>query len=143
MALFDIHDEIQLIDRSIDDWNVESEPFFYGIRACGMLSAIIEAFEAEKIEKGCLIIGYGRYGIHEFVIRGGQLLIGSQAVSDRHDNPISHFSVGPADNPASWEATIRHVVKAERAILQMVDFKGRVRREWDEYLRIRGDRLGF
>ena len=56
---------------------------------------------------------------------------------------IDHFLVGSADEPSSWEATIRHVFKAERSCLQMSDFSGRVRKEWDDYLRIRGDRLGF
>ena len=141
--VLDLSDEIQLIDRAPDEWGVEEEQFFYCLRACGVLAALVQVFEGERIEKGCCITAYGRHGIHEFLIRENKILIGSQALSDRHDNPLDHFHVGPADSPSSWEATIRHVVKAEHGILQMADFKGRVRAEWDEYLRIRGDRLGF
>ena len=62
-------------------------------------------------------------------------MLGSKGL-DRQERPcqLNAFSSGPADNPASWEGVIRHVFKNERAILQMVDFKGRVRAEWDEYL---------
>ena len=141
--LFDLSDEIQLIDRAIDEWNIEPECLFYALRACGMVAVIIPVFEGDRTEKGILISAYGKFGIHEFEIRENKVLIGSQALDSKIDAPIDLFFVGEADNPSSWEATIRHVFKAERAILQMVDFRGRVRAEWDEYLRIRGDRLGF
>ena len=108
-----------------------------------MVAAIIPVFEGEQTEKGCLITAYGKYCIHEFEIREDKVMLGSQALDDKVDGAIDHFFVGEADNPSSWEGDIRHVFKDERAILQMVDFRGRVRREWDEYLRNRGDRLGF
>ena len=142
-TLFDLSDEIQFLDRAEDDWNVEPEQIFYCLRACGMIQIIISVFEAEKVETGVLVTGYGRYGIHEILIRENRVTIGSQALDDKHDNPIDHFFVGEADNPSTWEAVIRSVFKNERAILSMSDFKGRVRAEWLEYLRIRGDRLGF
>ncbi len=141
--LFDISDEIQLIDRAPDEWNTESEPFFYGLRACGVLAAIVPVFEGERIEKGVVIVAYGKFAIHEIMIRENRVMIGSQALDNKIDARIDHFLVGEADNPSTWEGVIRHVFRNERAILQMSDFKGRVRAEWDEYLRIRGDRLGF
>ena len=70
-------------------------------------------------------------------------MLGSKSIDDKDANIIERFFVGPADNPASWQGVIRHIFKAERAILQMFDFTGRLRSEWDEYLRIRKDRLGF
>jgi hypothetical protein len=142
-VLFDLSDEIQLIDRAPEEWHVEPEHLFYGIRACGMLAAICSVFEAEKVEKGIIITAYGRIGLHEIEIRETAVMLGSQPIDDKDTNILDRFFVGPVDNPASWDGVIRHVFKAERAILQLVDFKGQVRKEWDEFLRIRRDRLGF
>ena len=109
-----------------------------------MIAAIVPVFEGERIEKGCLVTGYGRYAIHEILIRDDRVMLGSQSLDSKGDDgPIDHFFVGPADNPASWEGVIRHVVRNEKAILPLVDFKGRVRAEWAEYIRNREDRLGF
>jgi hypothetical protein len=141
MALFDISDEIQLIDRALDEWNVEPEQLFYALRACGMIAVIVPVFEGERTERGCLISAYGKHCVHEIEISEGKVMLGSKGLDE--ENGINNFFVGPSDNPASWEGVIRHVFHHERAILSMADFKGRVRREWDEYLRIRGDRLGF
>ena len=58
--LFDISDEIQLIDRAPDEWNIEPECLFYGLRACGMLAVIVPVFEAERVEKGVIISAYGQ-----------------------------------------------------------------------------------
>jgi hypothetical protein len=143
MAMFDISDEIQLIDRAIDEWGTEPEQLFYALRACGMVAVIIEVFEGDRIEGGLVITAYGRFCVHEVAIYEGRVMLGSRSMDDKDNAPIDRFFVGPADNPASWEGVIRSIFRNERAILQMVDFRGRVRREWDEYLRIRGDRLGF
>jgi hypothetical protein len=142
-ALFDLSDEIQLIDQAPDHYGVEVEDFFYAVRTCGMIAVIIPVFEAEKTEKGMVISAYGSICLHEIQIRENRVLLGSQAIDDKDTRTIQHFFVGPSDNPASWQGVVRHIFKAERAILQMVDFTGRLRSEWDEYLRIRRDRLGF
>ena len=142
-VLFDLSDEIQLIDQAPDNYGVEVEDFFYAIRTCGMIAVIVPVFEVERVEKGCVISAYGRLCLHEIQIRENRVMLGSQAIDDREASIREHFFVGPADNPASWEGVVRHVFHHERAILQMVDFTGRLRAEWDEYLRIRKDRLGF
>jgi hypothetical protein len=131
------------IDQAPDHYGVEVEDFFYAVRTCGMLAVIISVFEAEKVEKGCVITAYGRLCLHEIAIRETAIMLGSQAIDDKDTNIIHHFFAGPADNPAAWEGVIRHVFHHERAILQMVDFTGRLRSEWEEFLRIRKDRLGF
>ena len=142
-VLFDLSDEIQLISQAPEDWHVEPEHLFYAIRACGMIAAVIPVFEAEKVEKGVVISAYGRFCLHEIAISENSVMLGSKSIDDKDANIIERFFVGPADNPASWQGVIRHIFKAERAILQMFDFTGRLRSEWDEYLRIRKDRLGF
>ena len=142
-VLFDLADEITLIDQAPDHYGVEVEDFFYAVRMCGMIAAICSVFEAEQVEKGCVITAYGRFCIHEIQIRDNRVMLGSQPGDDKAESIRDHFFVGPADNPASWEGVIRHVFHHERAILQMIDFTGRLRSEWDEYLRIRKDRLGF
>ena len=68
-VLFDLSDEIQLIDQAPDNYGVEVEDFFYAIRMCGMIAVIIPVFEVERIEKGCVITAYGRLCIHEIQIR--------------------------------------------------------------------------
>ena len=100
-------------------------------------------FEAEQVEKGVVISAYGKVAIHEIAISENHVMLGSQAIDDKAASVSERFFAGPADNPASWEGVIRHIFKAERSILMMVDFTGRLRSEWDEYLRIRKDRLGF
>ena len=142
-VLFDLSDEIQLISQAPEDWHVEPEHLFYAIRACGMIAVIIPVFEAERVEQGVVITAYGRIGLHEIAISENSVTLGSQTIDDGAESVREHFFVGPADVPASWEGVIRHVFKAERAILQMIDFSGRMRAEWDEYLRVRQDRLGF
>ena len=142
-VLFDLSDEIQLISQAPEDWHVEPEHLFYAIRACGMLAVIIPVFEAEQVEKGIVITAYGRLCLHEIAIRENHVTLGSQAIDDGTESVREHFFVGLADNPASWEGVIRHVFKAERAILQMIDFSGRMQAEWAEFLRVRKERLGF
>ena len=100
-------------------------------------------FRGREVEKGVVITAYGRLCLHEIAIRENNVTLGSQAIDDGAESVREHFFVGPADNPSSWEGVIRHVFKAERAILQMVDFSGRMRSEWAEFLRVRKERLGF
>ena len=59
-VLFDLSDEIQLIDQAPDNYGVEVEDFFYAIRMCGMIAVIIPVFEVERTEKGCVITAYGK-----------------------------------------------------------------------------------
>jgi hypothetical protein len=141
--LFDLSDEIQLVSEGPENWHVEPEHLFYAIRACGMLAVIIPVFEAERAEKGIVITAFGRLCLHEIAIRETAVMLGSKAIDDKDARIIEHFFVGESDNPASWEGVIRHIFKAERSILQMIDFAGRVRAEWNEFLRIRQERLGF
>ena len=135
-VLFDLSDEIQLIDRAPDDWNVEPEHFFYAIRACGMLAVIIPVFEAEQIEKGVR-----HHGLREASastrsqIRENSVMTRLASHRRQSDATIAiTSSSGRPTTQQSWEGVIRHVFHHERAILQMVDFAGRVRAEWDEYL---------
>ena len=92
--LFDLSDELHLVDRAPDEWNTDPEQLFYALRACGMLAVIIPVFEGEKTEKGVVITAYGKFGIHEFMISDGQVLIGSQSLDSKIDAPIDHFLVG-------------------------------------------------
>ena len=126
-VLFDLSDEIQLVNQAPEDWHIEPEHIFSAIRACGMIAVIIPVFEAEKVEKGIVITAYGRLCLHEIAIRENNVTLGSQAIDDQEANIRESFFVGRADAPASWEGVIRHVFKAERAILQMIDFAGRMR----------------
>ena len=106
--LFDLSDEIQLIDRAPDDWNVEPEQIFYALRACGMLSAIIPVFEGEKLRRGASsrLTGSSASMNSRFAMGSDAW---SQALDDKDDDPIDHFFVGQADNPQSWQGVIRHV----------------------------------
>ena len=146
-VLFDLSDEITLIDQAPDHYGVEVEDFFYAVRTCGMLAAICSVFEAERIEKGVVISAYGKLCVHEIQVResgnGGLISLGSQSLEKASHGAIERFFAGPADNPESWVGVIRHVFHHERAILQMVDFTGRLRSEWGEFLRVRKERLGF
>ena len=142
--IFDLSDEIQLMDQAPDRYGMEVEDFFYAVRMCGMIAVIVPVFEVERTEKGCMITAYGRHCVHMIQIQENRVMLGSQAINDKaEENNRESFFVGPPDNPSSWEGVIRHVFHHERAILQMVDFTGRLRSEWDEFLRIRKDRLGF
>jgi hypothetical protein len=103
--LFDLSDEIELIGRAPEDWEVEPEQMFYAIRACGMIAAIVPVFEAEKIEKGAVITAYGRFCLHEIQICDGRVMLGSQAIVDKAEAIRERFFAGPADVPASWKGS--------------------------------------
>lgn len=95
-TLFDISDELPLIDRAIDEWGTEPEQLFYGLRACGMVAVVIPVFEAEKVENGVIISAFGKFAIHEFAIRDGRVMIGSQALDSKIDAPpLIIFSSAP------------------------------------------------
>jgi len=142
-ALFDLGEEIELVAESPDRLGIEPQDAFYLCRACGVLAAICSVFEVERIEKGCVITAYGRLCLHEITIReGGFVSLGAQA-NDHAASVSENFHVGYAYLPETWEGVIRSIFKTERAILQMVDFAGRMKAEWEEFLRVRKDRLGF
>ena len=126
-TLFDISDEIQLIDRAPDEWNTEPEQLFYGLRACGMLAVIIPVFEGEKVEKGCLITAYGQV-LHPR-IRDSRWAGDDRLASpdDKDDNPIDHFFVGPSGQPLVMGS--RHPACLQERACHLADgrFQGRVR----------------
>ena len=142
--IFDFNEEIQFLDQAPDRYSVEVEDFFYLCRMCGMIGVIIPVFESERTEKGCVVTAYGKICLHLIEVREGSIFLASQFIEDKAaPESLESFYAGPADNPSAWEGVIRHVFKAERSILQMIDFPGRVKAEWSEYLRVRQDRLGF
>lgn len=144
MELFDLSEAIERVAEARDDWNTEPEALFYCLRACSMIAIIIPVFEAEKTEAGIVITAYGKFAVTEIQIHENHVTIGSQSLDSQGERPVERFFVGPADNPESWLGMIRHVFRAERAILQTFpDWAGRTRSEWNEYLRIRRERLGF
>ena len=141
--LFDFNDEIQFIDEAPDRYGVEGEHFFYLCRMCGTIGVIVPVFEIERAEKSCVVTAYGKHCSHSIEIREARILLGSQLIEDKAPGSGESFFVGYANQPKSWEGVIRHVFKTERAILQLIDFSGRLKAEWNEFLRIRQDRLGF
>ena len=117
-ALFDLSDEITLIDQAPDNYGVEVEDFFYAVRTCGMLAAICSVFEAERIEKGVVISAYGKFCLHEIQVReggsGGLISLGSQSLEDKAPHgACDRFFAGPSDAPASWAGVVRHVFHHE------------------------------
>jgi hypothetical protein len=144
LKLFDLSDEIQLLDRAEDDWGVEPEQFFYCIRCCSVLAAICSVFEAERTPRGCVVTAYGKLCAHDIEISQDRVFLGSRTIDDKNTGAPERFFAGPASSPESWMGAIRHVFKTERAILQLFpDWTGRMRSEWNEYLRVRRERLGF
>jgi hypothetical protein len=144
MELLDLSEAIERVSEAHDDWNTEPEALFYCLRACSMIAVIIPVFEAEKTEAGIVVSAFGKIAIHEISIHNNSTTIGSQALDDKSASHPEHFFVGPADNPESWLGMIRHVFRVERAIMQTFpDWAGRTKGEWNEYLRIRRERLGF
>ena len=112
-----------------------------------MIGVIIPVFEAERTEKGCVVTAFGRIAIHSIEIReakaGSFVALSVQPIEDRAQSTPECVFTGPASQPVTWEGVVKHVFRNERAILQMIDFSGRLKADWDEFIRIRKDRLGF
>ena len=109
---------------------------------------IVPAFEVERTERrGCRVACYGRLCVHEIEIRSAKnenfISLTVQIINDRTPDEPECVFTGPASQPITWQGVVKHIFKDERAILWMADFSSRLKAEWDEYLRIRRDRLGF
>ena len=145
--LFDVGDEITIIDQAVDRLGIEPQEAFFLCQACGMVAAICSVFEVERIERGVVVSAYGRLCVHSIQVResgsSGLISLGSQAINDQAAIDVERFFAGPADVPESWLGVVKHIYRNERSILWMADFSERLKSEWQKFLDVRRDRLGF
>jgi hypothetical protein len=145
--IFDFSDEVSLLDQAFDRYGVEPQVFFCLCQAAGMIAAVVPAFEIERTASGCILTGFGRLCIHQIEVREAEndsfATLTAQVINDRAPCEPEVVFGGIASLPASWVGIVKHIYRNERSILWMADFGERLKSEWQKYLDVRRDRLGF